>query len=131
MALVHSSLPDTTCRETEILNRLLGLYSEEQQLYTRVLHLSNKQGEIIGRGAPLSEVRMILEQKKNCLDVISRLEATEQGNRNEWEINRTQYSAKSRNLLHAAQQQVGSLIEDILICEENNDLKLIQQARTI
>ncbi len=131
MALMHSLLPDSSSRETEILNRLLGLYSEEQQLYAKVLQLSRKQGQIIDRGAPLKDVRRILEQKKGCLDIISRLEATEQVNRREWESNRSQYSARSRNLLHEALHDVGALIEDILICEENNDLKLIQQTRVM
>ncbi len=131
MVQMHSSVPDISRRETEILNRLLGLYSEEQQLYAKVLSLSQKQGAIIDEGAPLAAVRKILEQKKSCLDVVSRLEATEQANRQEWESNRTQYSARTRNLLHSALQEVGSLIEEILICEENNDLKLIQQTRTM
>jgi hypothetical protein len=131
MVQMHSSLPNKASRETELLNRLLGLYSEEQQLYTKVLHLSQRQGQIIDRGAPLADVRTILEQKKSCLDVISRLEATEHNHRQEWEINRTRFSARSRNLLHAALQEVSTLIEEILACEENNDLKLIQQTRAM
>jgi hypothetical protein len=124
--------PQTTGRtEGELLQRLLGLYEEEQQIYRRVLELSHRQGEIVRNGGSLAEVRRVLEQKKNCLEIIGRLEVMEKRNKQDWERRRLDFSRAGRNRLQDALNQVTRLIEEILTCEEQNDLYLIEQARSI
>jgi hypothetical protein len=126
--------PTTTATrkpERELLQRLLGLYAEERQIYGTVLDLSRQQGEIVRRGGGLHDVRRVLEQKKNCLEIIGRLELMEKRNKQEWEQRRREFSRASRRQLRESLDQVTSLIEDILTCEEQNDRDLIEQARTI
>lgn len=117
--------------EGELLQRLLGLYDEERQLYSQVLELSRQQGEIMRQGGGLGEVRRVLEKKKNCLEIIGRLELMEKRNKQDWERRRQEFSRANRNRLQQALNQVTDLIEEILTCEEANDLYLIEQARTI
>lgn len=117
--------------EGELLQRLLALYEEERQIYRRVLELSRRQGEIVRSGGSLAEVRRVLEQKKNCLEIIGRLELTERRNKQDWERRRLDFTRAGRNRLQDALNQVTRLIEEILTCEEQNDLYLIEQARSI
>lgn len=117
--------------ESILLQRLLGLYEEERQIYGRVLQLSRQQGEIVRQGGGLGEVRRVLEQKKNCLEVIGRLELMERRNKQDWERRRLGFSARGRRRLQDSLNEVTTLIEEILTCEEKNDLYLIEQARTI
>ena len=117
--------------EGELLQRLLGLYEEERQIYRQVLELSRQQGEIMRQGGGLGEIRRVLEKKKNCLEIIGRLELMEKRNKQDWERRRQGFSRASRNRLQQALNQVTGLIEEILTCEEENDLYLIEQARTI
>lgn len=131
MALWPTSTPESPRSEGDLLDRLLNLYEEERQLYTRVLELSRDQGETVGRGGSLASVRRILEQKKECLDLIGRLELTEHRTKVEWEKGRQHWSAASRRRLHEAIQEVTKVIEEILICEEKNDLILIEQTRVV
>jgi hypothetical protein len=122
---------DQPVTEADLLNRLLGLYEEERQIYLRVLELSRRQGEVVNAGGGMSEVRGILEQKKQCLDLIGRLEMTEHRAKVKWERGRTRWSTSGRRRLHDAVQEVTRLIEEILICEEKNDLVFIEQARVV
>jgi len=117
--------------EQDLLNRLLGLYEEERQLYAKILDLSRQQGMIVSRRGSLASVRRILDQKKQCLDLIGRLEMTEHRAKVEWEKGRAQWSTAGRRMLHEAVQEVTRLIEEILICEEKNDLILIEQTRVV
>lgn len=118
-------------RETVLLQRLLGLYVEERQIYSQVLALSHRQGDLVKQGAPLTEVRRVLEKKKNCLEIIGRLELTEQASKTEWEQGRHSWSVQSRTRLHEALQDVTRLIEEILICEEKNDVYLMEKAQVV
>ena len=131
MALPRSSNPDIPPREAELLERLLGLYEEERQLYAQVLELSRQQGEQISQGASLAAVRRILEQKKSCLDLVGRLELTEHRTKVAWEKGRHGWTSAGRLRLHEAVQEVAGLIEQILVCEEKNDLTLIEQTRVV
>jgi len=131
MAPLLSTLPDQDRRERELLDRLLGLYAEEREIYARVLELSRQQGDVVRRGAPMGEVRRILEAKKECLEVIGRLEMTERVSKVEWETGRAAWSASSQATLHTALHEVSGLIEEILLCEEKNDLYLIEQTRVM
>ncbi len=123
--------PETERTEEDLLARLLGLYEEERQLYVRVLELSRQQGELVSRGEPLASVRRLLETKNECLDLIGRLEMTEHRSKVAWEKGRHQWSTSGRRKLHEAIQEVARLIEEILICEEKNDLFLIEQTRVV
>jgi hypothetical protein len=131
MAQWPPRLPDTPIGEQDLLARLLGLYDEERQLYAKVLDLSRQQGMIVSRRGTLGSVRRVLEQKKQCLDLIGRLEMTEHRAKVEWEKGRAQWSTSGRRRLHEAVQEVTRLIEEILICEEKNDLILIEQTRVV
>ena len=117
--------------EGELLQRLLGLYEEERQIYGQVLELSRQQGHIVRQGGSLGEVRRVLQKKKNCLEIIGRLELMEKRNKQDWERRRQEFSRSNRNRLQQALNQVTGLIEEILTCEEENDLYLIEQARKI
>lgn len=117
--------------ERELLQRLLGLYAEERQIYGTVLDLSRRQGELVRQGGGLHDVRRVLEKKKNCLEIIGRLELMEKRNKQDWERRRREFSQSSRRQLRESLKQVTSLIEEILACEEQNDRALIEQARTI
>jgi hypothetical protein len=131
MAHLPPRIPENRRSERELLDRLLGLYEEERQLYATVLELSREQGETVNRGGSLASVRRILEQKKQCLDLIGRLELTEHRAKVEWEKGRQQWSSSGRRDLHDAVQEVTELIEEILIREEKNDLILIEQTRVV
>ena len=132
----HRPIGCPTCgrpatRENEILGRLLGLYEEERQVYGRIRDLTLEQGEQLRQGAPLTEIRRILEQKKACLDVIGRLELTEQHTRNIWARERATWSGTGKARLQSALQAVADVIEDILAAEEKCDLYLIEQAQAV
>lgn len=126
-----SFLPESTHTEESLLDRLLGLYEEERDIYAQVLQLSRAQGEAIGGGGSLAAVRRILEQKKGCLDLIGRLELTEHRTKVAWEKGRSGWSTAGRRKLHDAVQEVAGLIEEILVAEEKNDLILIDQTRVV
>lgn len=129
MGLPGSMRADIRQAEAEILDRLLGLYEEERLVYHRILELSRNQGELLRQGAPLGNVRRLLDQKKVCLETIRRLELTEARSKQDWERGQHHWSAAGKARLHGALRRVGELIEDILQCEESNDMVLIGQAR--
>lgn len=131
MAPLNSLTPDPRDRESILLRRLLGLYEEEIQVYQQVLQLSREQGAMIRQGQPISDVRKVLEQKKKCLAVINRLEATERQAKQAWDSGRHQWSARGRSELHVVLGRVGQVIEQILGCEEENDMLLIRQTRAV
>ena len=131
MTPLPQPIDETGRTEGELLGRLLGLYEEERQLYARVLDLSRQQGETVSRGGSLASVRRILETKNECLDLIARLEMTEHRAKVGWEKGRHRWSTAGRRRLHEAIQEVARLIEEILICEEKNDLILIEKTRVV
>lgn len=125
MALTHTSVAEPrVAGENELLGRLLSLYDEEARVYSRVLELSKRQGDAVRQGAPIGEIRRLVEQKKGCLDLISRLERAEASTKREWESRRASMSTPGRARLRAALDRVGGLIEGIIACEEANDLDL-------
>ena len=131
MGLPLTSLPEVETGESELLDRLLGLYEEERQLYVQVLQLSRQQGEAISEGGSLASVRRILEKKKSCLDLVGRLELTEHRTKVAWEKGRYGWTSGGRLKLHDAVQEVAGIIEKILICEERNDHILIEKTRVV
>lgn len=131
MAPQLSSTAEQASGEGGLLERLLALYEEERQVYDRVLELSRQQGRIVQDGGSLAEVRRVLEQKKSCLDLIARLELTERGSKAAWERGRPSWSPAGRAQLHTAICRVTALIEDILACEEENDLEMIARTQVM
>lgn len=131
MALVLSTRPEAQKGEQELFRRLNGLYEEQRQIYSQVLELSRKQGEFIRRGQSLTEIRQLLQKKNVCLEIIKRLELTERTTKVQWEQGKQRWSAVSQASLNLTLQKVGSLIEDILLCEEKNDQEFIQQMRNM
>ena len=115
--------------ERHLLDRLLGLYSEQQRIYGEVLDISRHQRELVQDGAPLARIRSLLDAKKTRLATINRLEATEESSKQRWRQGRREWSAESRATLHGALESVGQVIEEILACEEENDRELLQQCR--
>ena len=117
-------------QEVQLHDRLLRLYAEESSIYHEVLKISRRQGEVIRAGLSFQEMRQVLEEKQRHLDAISRLERSEQTARNAWAANRDGWSSTSRARLHEALQEIGSLIEEILLSEEANDRLLLELTST-
>lgn len=131
MTTLPHLVPEIERSEEDLLARLLGLYEEERQLYGQVLELSREQGALLSRGESLASIRRLLESKNECLDLIGRLELTEHRSKVAWEKGRSRWSTTGRRRLHEAIQEVARLIEEILICEEKNDLILIEKTRVV
>ncbi|MEZ4388770.1 MAG: hypothetical protein R3D98_14600 [Candidatus Krumholzibacteriia bacterium] len=127
MVQLLTSSAERVAQERQLLGRLLGMYTEQRELYRQVLDLSRQQRDLVRDGAPLGEVRTILERKKHCLETVRRLELTEQTSKETWRRGRPGWSAASRAQLHRTLADLGQLIEDILACEEENDRELLQQ----
>ena len=129
MASLSPTIAERAAGERQLLDRLLGLYTEQRRLYGEVLDLSRQQRSLVRTGAPLGRIRSLLEAKKNRLSTINRLEATEESSKLRWRQGRRQWSAESRASLHRALESVGLVIEEILACEEENDRELLQHRR--
>ncbi|HOX26448.1 MAG TPA: hypothetical protein PLL30_07680 [Candidatus Krumholzibacteria bacterium] len=129
MAPLPTISADVAARERRLLDRLLGLYGEQQRLYAEVLELSRHERDLLRDGAPLDQVRGLLAAKKRRLETIGRLDLTEAASREQWRQGRRGWSADGRTRLHRALEDVGQLIEAILACEEENDRELLQQCR--
>lgn len=115
--------------EHELLDRLLGMYDAQQGLYQEVLALSHRQRELVRQNAPLTEIRALLARKRDHLATIRRLELAEHRSKDHWQRERTTWSASGRTRLHRKLEDLGRLIEQILACEEENDLEFLQQCR--
>ncbi|MFH1844481.1 MAG: hypothetical protein ABIF77_14875 [bacterium] len=127
MAQPRFSGPDQAAQEGRLLQNLLGLYAEEVRLYQQVLELSRQQGTTVRRDGDLLEIRVILEQKRDCLDRIDRLEKADGGARSLWENGKEKWSSVGQAKLHKVLRQVSALIEQILCCEEETDRYLLQK----
>jgi hypothetical protein len=120
---------DSPTSEALLLSKLLSLYAEEKRIYQRILQLTRQQGQIVRSGGEIRDVRRILEQKRDCLDSIARLEGAEGSNRRSWEEGRDRWSGSARARLQSAIQEVANLVEAILASEEQNDRLLLAQGR--
>ena len=129
MAPLLSTSAEATAQERRLLDRLLGHYAEQERLYDEVLALSRQQQALVREGAPLVQVRAVLEQKKARLETIGRLEWTEDGAKEQWRRGRSGWSVEGRTRLHRALERVGRRIEEILAGEQENDRELLQQSR--
>ena len=131
MAQVLSTHPETRRGEQELFHRLNGLYEEQQQIYTQVLDLSRRQGDLVRKGHSLTEIRQLLQKKNVCLEIIKRLELTERTSKVQWEQGKQRWTAVNQANLNLTLQKVSTLIEEILLCEEKNDQEFIRQMRTM
>ena len=129
MVLQSTTGAERALQERRLLDRLLGLYTEQKRLYGEVLDLSRRQRDLVQEGEPLARIRSILDAKRTRLATINRLELTEETSKNEWRQGRRQWSADSRVSLHRALESVGNVIEEILACEEESDRELLHQCR--
>jgi hypothetical protein len=129
MASPVSTSPDTAAQEQQLLGRLLRLYQVQQQLYGEVLALSRRQCELVRQGAPLAEIRGVLEAKKCRLTAIGNLDRDALATREAWRRGRHGWTAAGRAQLHQALTAVGQAIEEILACEQENDRELLQRCR--
>ncbi len=129
MAQALFTPPDSQPKEQDLFRRLHCLYQEQRQIYTQVLELSRQQGELVRRKSNLTEIRQLLQKKNVCLEIIKRLELTESSAKTEWEQGKRHWSASNQSRLNQTLHKVSSLIEEILVCEEKNDLEFIQQMR--
>ncbi len=129
MAQLLTTSAERNAAERRLLDRLLGLYTEQQRIYGEVLDISRRQRDLVHDGAPLARIRSLLDAKKTRLATINRLEATEESSKQKWRQGRRDWSAESRTTLHRALESVGMVIEEILACEEENDRELLQQCR--
>jgi hypothetical protein len=129
MAPVLSTRPDPGTREKELFRRLSGLYEEQYQIYAQVLGMSQHQGNLVRKGACLSEIRQLLQKKNVCLEIIKRLELTERTAKMEWEQGKQNWSLVNKSNLNQTLQKLSGLIEEILLTEEKNDQEFIKQMR--
>jgi hypothetical protein len=129
MARLSITSEETAAQEQRLLNNLLGLYGEESRLYNQVLALSRRQGDVFRNNGSFREVREIMEAKMDRLNEIARLEAAEKRTRSKWDAGKEHWSSAARARLHEALQAVGALIEEILLCEGENDRLLLHQTR--
>jgi hypothetical protein len=129
MAKSLAASPDVAADEGRLLERLLTLYRQEHRLYQRVLELSREQGAVVRRDGELREITAILDQKRECLDSINQLEKADGGARSLWERGRQQWSSTAQARLHQVLQEIGAVIEAILLCEEENDHLLLKKTR--
>ena len=129
MAPLLTTSAERTATERQLLDRLLGLYTEQERIYGEVLDISRRQRELVQDGAPLARIRSLLDAKKTRLATINHLESTEETSKQQWRQGRREWSAESRATLHRALESVGHVIEEILACEEENDRELLQQCR--
>jgi len=113
-------------QETQLLERLLRLYAEERRIYSEVLSLSRRQGELVRHGEGIHKMHRILVAKQKHLDDIAHLEEADRTAREAWREHRERWSGTASARLHAAIQEVGSLIEEILLSEEENDRLLLE-----
>lgn len=119
----------TTSVEQQLLDSLLGTYDRQRRLYQDVLEISRQQRDLVRNGAPLSQIRALLQRKRQHLDTIRGLEMQANQNKNRWRQGRPGWSPASRARLHRTLADLGQVIEDILACEEENDVELLQQCR--
>lgn len=131
MAPLPSTGPEAPPAERRILDGLVTLYEEQRRLYLEVLELSRRQGEIIRSDGGMDRVRAVLEQKKEHLGTISRLDRTEQDRKAAWLRGRDRWSAAGRKRLHESINAVTKVVEEIVACEERNDLELIARTRNL
>lgn len=121
--------PETGSQEPELLASLLGLYGRQQSLYGEILELSRRQLALVREGAPLSEIRRLLSDKKARLEMIRSLDHSQTASRQAWRQGRQRWTAAGRAQLQRALLEVGKRIEEILACEEENDRALLHHCR--
>jgi len=108
---------------------LLKLYARERELYVEVLQLSREQAAMIRRGESLAAVRRILAAKRDRLDEVARLERLLAAPRRSWQGRRRGERLPAAADLQQVLQDLGGLIEEILMAEAENDRLFLEMAR--
>lgn len=108
---------------------LLKLYARERELYVEVLQLSREQSAMIRRGESLAAVRRILAAKRDRLDEVARLERLLAAPRRSWQGRRRGERLPAAADLQQVLQDLGGLIEEILMAEAENDRLFLEMAR--
>lgn len=108
---------------------LLKLYARERELYVEVLQLSREQTAMIRRGESLAAVRRILAAKRDRLDEVARLERLLAAPRRTWQGRRRGERLPAAADLQQVLQDLGGLIEEILMAEAENDRLFLEMAR--
>ena len=109
---------------------LVRLYEREGELYREVLRLSKDQTSMIRRGEGLDAVRRVLVEKRGWLDEISRLEREHASQRRAWTGRSREEDGGAPTALPRALQAVGTLIEEILMVEAENDRLFLEMTRS-
>jgi hypothetical protein len=126
MAPTASTPVDRSASIGALCESLIEMYRRERDLYQDVLRLSRDQGQLIRRGESLSRLRHLLTTKRERLDEITRLEDVHAQVRRSWELRRGELNGSLPIRLQQSLQAVGSLIEEILKVEAENDRLFIQ-----
>ncbi|MBK6898129.1 MAG: hypothetical protein IPH09_02260 [bacterium] len=108
---------------------LLKLYARERELYVEVLQLSREQAAMIRRGESLAAVRRILAAKRDRLDEVARLERLLAAPRRSWQGRHRGERLPAAADLQQVLQDLGGLIEEILMAEAENDRLFLEMAR--
>jgi hypothetical protein len=108
---------------------LLNLYARERELYVEVLQLSREQTAMIRGGESLAAVRRVLVAKRDRLDEVARLERLLIAPRSCWQERRRGEGWPSAADLQQVLQDLGGLIEEILMAEAENDRLFLEMAR--
>ncbi len=127
MGPTGSIAAERSLRRERQLQDLLALYGQERRIYGEVLELSRRQGEMIRRREDLGAIREVLEAKRSRLELIGQLEARHAEARRYWERQRSLLTGPLVVQLQRALQDVGTIIEEILQLEADNDRLFLEQ----
>lgn len=112
------------------VDALVRLYEHEGELYREVLRLSRDQTDMIRRGEGLGAVRGVLVAKRERLDEIARLDSELASERRAWTHRSRDADGRGGTALTRVLEAVGTLIEEILLVEAENDRLFLEMTRT-
>ncbi len=124
-----TACPDGALERESPVPVLLQVYARERELYVEVLRLSREQTAMIRRGENLAAVRRVLTAKRDRLDEVARLERLLAAPRRSWRDRRRHGGLPAAADLQRLLQELGGLIEEILMVEAENDRLFLELAR--
>lgn len=129
MTTHSTAVPDGAAGRESPVPVLLQVYARERELYVEVLRLSREQTAMIRRGESLAAVRRVLTAKRDRLDEVARLERLLAAPRRSWQDRRRHGGLPAAADLQGLLQELGGLIEEILLVEAENDRLFLELAR--
>lgn len=129
MTTHSTAVPDGAVDRESPVPVLLQVYARERELYVEVLRLSREQTAMIRRGESLAAVRRVLTAKRDRLDEVARLERLLSAPRRSWQDRRRHGGLPAAADLQGLLQELGGLIEEILLVEAENDRLFLELAR--